>query len=287
MSVIKKLGERVEKEHDQFLRDSQRLEDRSATANGNGGVPVDSTSSDFETLVSKGSAANGSAMPPPSAKATNGQASNSDPWGEDDMWGNMMSGSASAKLQSPTTTTTIMTPSTNMNTSPPPAPILQPNRPSFQARPSKLGTSSLSLSTNTRASTSRTASNPSSLSTQPAKPNYNLTLSSTPMASTTSSAPMFSAPQSFGSPMAPSQPSYASPNYNLGSSLTMSTQTPNLMPTNSSMFSTPLIASTPALPSMSMGGGLLTPSKPAQPTWGGGGQKQLSKADWGDFDPLA
>jgi hypothetical protein len=32
MAVIKKLGDRVEKEHNQFLRDSQRLEDRSATA---------------------------------------------------------------------------------------------------------------------------------------------------------------------------------------------------------------------------------------------------------------
>ena len=30
MDVIKKLGERVEKEHDQYLRDSQRIEDRSA-----------------------------------------------------------------------------------------------------------------------------------------------------------------------------------------------------------------------------------------------------------------
>ena len=38
---------------------------------------------------------------------------------------------------------------------------------------------------------------------------------------------------------------------------------------------------------MSMGG-LLAPSKPAQPQWSGaGGAKQLSKDDWGDFDPLA
>ncbi|KAI6036862.1 hypothetical protein BKA83DRAFT_4168357 [Pisolithus microcarpus] len=34
MTVIRKLGDRVEKEHNQFLRDSQRIEDRSALANG-------------------------------------------------------------------------------------------------------------------------------------------------------------------------------------------------------------------------------------------------------------
>lgn len=44
----------------------------------------------------------------------------------------------------------------------------------------------------------------------------------------------------------------------------------------------------PKAPSMGMGD-LLTPSKPAQPAWGGGAGKngQLSKSDWGDFDPLA
>ena len=56
MDVIKKLGDRVEREHDQYLRDSQRIEDRSATPiNGitnsaaGGGV-------DFESLVGGGSA---------------------------------------------------------------------------------------------------------------------------------------------------------------------------------------------------------------------------------------
>lgn len=34
---------------------------------------------------------------------------------------------------------------------------------------------------------------------------------------------------------------------------------------------------------------VLAPSKPAQPQWPGttGTTKQLSKDDWGDFDPLA
>ncbi|KAG9318237.1 kinase-like domain-containing protein [Chiua virens] len=52
MGVIRKLGERVEKEHNQFLRDSQRIEDQSATANG---VPTPNFDSgvDFETLVGR------------------------------------------------------------------------------------------------------------------------------------------------------------------------------------------------------------------------------------------
>ncbi|TFK67903.1 kinase-like protein [Pluteus cervinus] len=53
MAVIKKLGERVEKEHDQFLRDSQRLEDHSGTATSSSKVQSFSHSVDFESLVSR------------------------------------------------------------------------------------------------------------------------------------------------------------------------------------------------------------------------------------------
>jgi SCY1-like protein 2 len=55
MSVIRKLGERVEKEHNQFLRDSQRIEDRSATANGVAS-PNLNTGVDFESLVGRANA---------------------------------------------------------------------------------------------------------------------------------------------------------------------------------------------------------------------------------------
>lgn len=59
MAVIKKLGERVEKEHNQYLRDSQRHEDRSAmTINGVGSGMGGSQQVDFESLVS-GAGANG------------------------------------------------------------------------------------------------------------------------------------------------------------------------------------------------------------------------------------
>lgn len=73
MAVIRKLGDRVEKEHNQFLRDSQRLEDRSATTNGitppnlNSGI-------DFESLVGRATA---------SAVKT---IDNQNGW-DDDVWG--------------------------------------------------------------------------------------------------------------------------------------------------------------------------------------------------------
>lgn len=58
MSAIKKLGERVEKEHHQFLRDSQRIEDRSATgANGVPGPNNFTGNVDFESLVGRANGA--------------------------------------------------------------------------------------------------------------------------------------------------------------------------------------------------------------------------------------
>lgn len=54
MLVIKKLGDRVEKEHDQFLRDSQRLEDRSAMAvNGASSSKNYMGNVDFASLVGR------------------------------------------------------------------------------------------------------------------------------------------------------------------------------------------------------------------------------------------
>lgn len=78
MDVIRKLGERVEKEHDQFLRDSQRLEDRSSAGTTIGGNGVSSTTNvDFENLVGRASGA--------TVKADTA-VDNHIPW-EDDVWG--------------------------------------------------------------------------------------------------------------------------------------------------------------------------------------------------------
>lgn len=80
MGVIKKLGDRVEKEHDQFLRDSQRIEDRSATAvNGSLNGLTTRGGMDFETLV--GGAGAGSIK---ADTELNGN------W-EDDVWGSILS----------------------------------------------------------------------------------------------------------------------------------------------------------------------------------------------------
>ena len=80
MVVIRKLGDRVEKEHKQFLRDSQRLEDRSATAvEGIQGGPTFGGTVDFESLVGR---ANG-----PMVKADT-VIDNSASW-DDDVWGSI------------------------------------------------------------------------------------------------------------------------------------------------------------------------------------------------------
>ena len=82
MSVIKKLGDRVEREHNQFLRDSQRLEDRST-------VPVDGVVSSiaeevsFENLVGQGDG-----VTVKQDTAINGSSKG---WDEDDVWGSIFS----------------------------------------------------------------------------------------------------------------------------------------------------------------------------------------------------
>lgn len=83
MAVIRKLGDRVEKEHDQFLRDSQRLEDRSATANnGAGGTQSFAGSVDFESLVGR---ANGASIKADTVM------DNNKAWDDDDVWQSIFS----------------------------------------------------------------------------------------------------------------------------------------------------------------------------------------------------
>ncbi|KAH9908250.1 kinase-like domain-containing protein [Epithele typhae] len=84
MDVIKKLGDRVEKEHDQYLRDSQRIEDRSAVTSSSS-IPVGANGAvDFESLVGNGS----SSTPASRANATGDAPAPS--W-EDDVWGSIFS----------------------------------------------------------------------------------------------------------------------------------------------------------------------------------------------------
>lgn len=84
MEVIRKLGDRVEREHDQYLRDSQRIEDRSAhTANGTS-TPLGGAV-DFESLVSNASAVSNGNVATVKADTFIDSSKN---W-EDDVWGSI------------------------------------------------------------------------------------------------------------------------------------------------------------------------------------------------------
>lgn len=87
MEVIKKLGERVEKEHDQYLRDSQRIEDRSAiTQNGAHAPKLGSV--DFASLVGGAGGTTAATSTLPTTEANGNGADMS--W-EDDVWGSLLS----------------------------------------------------------------------------------------------------------------------------------------------------------------------------------------------------
>ena len=81
MAVIKKLGDRVEKEHNQFLRDSHRIEDRSSiTTNGVTGTSQLGGPVDFASLVGGAEGATVKAD-----TVMDGNAS----W-DDDVWGSIL-----------------------------------------------------------------------------------------------------------------------------------------------------------------------------------------------------
>jgi len=90
MAVIKKLGDRVEREHGQFLRDSQRLEDRSAIpASGAAPNPVGGDVN-FENLVGRGDG-----VTVKQDTAINGTSKG---WDEDDVWGSIFSSDGSVSV---------------------------------------------------------------------------------------------------------------------------------------------------------------------------------------------
>lgn len=91
MTVIQKLSQRVEKEHAQFLRDSQRLEDRSTTSvSGSSGSQPYGGSVDFENLVGR---ANGASI-----KADTMIDGNKS-W-DNDIWGSIFNGDEVSDLTS-------------------------------------------------------------------------------------------------------------------------------------------------------------------------------------------
>lgn len=87
MTVIKRLGERVEKEHDQYLRDSQRIEDRSALSATNSAGPT-GVAVDFESLVHR----NNGSVPGIAKSQSDGAAGGATASWDDDVWGSIFSG---------------------------------------------------------------------------------------------------------------------------------------------------------------------------------------------------
>lgn len=265
MSVIRRLGDRVEKEHNQFLRDSQRIEDRSATNTNGVTSPAFKSGVDFESLVGR---ANGATVKPDTV--IDGDSSKG--W-DDDVWGTIFSG----------------TPEPSQ--SPPPGPAVSTIQPSVT-----LSSQAHSLPSSPRMSTMPLVSRPSRLG---AKPIPSSTFDSSGFVSSTLHP---SQPNRISSPPAqpqrlasftmppPPLPPPQKPNYNVSLSdfATISpstiTSVPNyvssgyttLQPTSPafSMSSPPLHASP-----LSMGS-ILAPTRPTTTT------RPVSKDDWGDFDPL-
>ncbi|PFH49107.1 hypothetical protein AMATHDRAFT_76388 [Amanita thiersii Skay4041] len=287
MSVIKKLGDRVEKEHNQYLRDSQRIEDRSALASNGGALGNQSfaTTVDFESLVARGSASGSMIQVPVASAATstsNVVSGNGTSW-EDEVWGSIFNDNASTPIVSPTSsviqthapakletvaasaTLTSSSSTLGQRTSSSwtiPPPIAPPSRQTTTSPPSF--SSHLRTTGNTLSPSTPTARK--SFSHQPApKPNYNINLSTIPMSSSSSPPAPLVTP-----PTIPASNAFYNYNNNgrgLGG-----------MPQVNSSFSQPIVQ-----PSM---GGLLAPSKLPQKT-GPLVPRKPSKNDWGEFDPLA
>ncbi|XP_006458297.1 hypothetical protein AGABI2DRAFT_199815 [Agaricus bisporus var. bisporus H97] len=270
MSVIKKLGERVQREHDQFLRDAQRIEDRSSTAVNGVGQPLPVTV-DFESLVGN-----------PRGGGTNVQnsaAGDTASW-DDDVWSSIFTDNPSSSqnvlspAQSPrsvsispaASTTQVTTRSSN---------LFQPSQPS-------------------RLNSSAASSIPSPITTSRKFTTGSQDLFSSLSGSTSPVTKPLSPPIS---KLAPPPNQSAKPNYNISLDSFLTTpstisQPPVIQSNFPPLQSTfqPLQPSTPSLspsitPSQMSGmGGILTPSRPTQSS--SNTLKKASQNDWGDFDPL-
>ncbi|KAI0094049.1 other/SCY1 protein kinase [Irpex rosettiformis] len=263
MEVIHRLSDRVEKEHDQYLRDAQRIEDRSATAINGAIAPSMAGPVDFESLVG--------GNPVHTVKADSAVDTSQQGW-DDDVWGSIFSSQEPA--QSPSFPTHAPPIQPRVQLSPPPSissPPLHASRSAPLSRPPRLGATP--------------ASRPSlnSYSTPP--------ISRPPLAPQTPWASMAASPLVPGTIPRASLSTAPAPNYNISLAATPVMQAPlmeatPIAPTMPVMSAMATMSPQPAFTPTSIGS-ILTPSKPAQPSWSNGASKALSKDDWGDFDPLS
>ncbi|KAJ4488353.1 other/SCY1 protein kinase [Lentinula aciculospora] len=260
MEVIRKLGDRVEKEHNQFLRDSQRLEDRSAIAVDGATITQSFAGSmDFESLVG---GKNGAVQ----TNATGGSVGSAGKtsW-DDDVWGSIFNDT------SPTNNTPALAPlSTTVS------PLPSPPKQYTPVQALKLGGTRPAL-TSAQSFNSPPNFRASSLNSVPPLTSYNT--------SNQSMAPLqpyttFSLPPP---PPLSGGPQPQRPNYDISLPSVQPVPIPVL---GSTVSATTTPAMTPNVMSNSpMMGTLLTPSKPPQPSWNA--SNKSSKDDWGDFDPLS
>ncbi|OCH95578.1 kinase-like protein [Obba rivulosa] len=267
MQVIRTLGDRVEKEHDQYLRDSQRVDRQPLTAvNGSSHLATGGGAVDFESLVSNGTTAtvNADTVIDPSKN-----------W-EDDVWGSIFNnGADTPAIQSPAI--------------PPPVSPLQPqltqSPPQIQSLPS---TPRLTHSVTSSPSSSNVA-----VSATSARLALNRRgLGAKPVSSNTTNSALFDALSA--SPSSTRSSLSTTPTFNSqGQAFQRQPQSQQPAIHNAAINPMPLVpmASSPPPPPFvpATMGSLLAPSRPAQPQWSGSSNaaKQLTKDDWGDFDPLA
>ncbi len=248
MSVIRRLGERVEKEHDQFLRDAQRIEDRSALAANSSNTQSFASTVDFENLVGR------------SGVATNSNTvTENKSWG-DNVWGSIFDDDVGLSFIAHFIPFSCQPLKNSTPLASPTPPIhIQTHVPSESKSEalSQLGMGAqnswtlpppLPPPSNPRSSDVKI--HPTSVNRSPphgapfAKPNYNISLSSTPIPPTPPTTNVYT------------RGSTPLTNQNTGTNVMQPTMT-----------------------------GILTPSKPAQMS--SNTIQKLSKNDWGDFDPLA
>ncbi|KAI9446648.1 other/SCY1 protein kinase [Lactarius indigo] len=292
MAVIRKLSDRVEKEHNQFLRDSQRIEDRSATAaNGADGRQASRGGIDFETLV--GGAGTGT------IKADTELNLN---W-EDDVWGSILS---SGTIETPSISQAVAVhsiPAAPQSTqSLPSSPRVGGSGPLGVAS-SKPPATRISAGSHVLRATSIPPPSPASSSFAPNSSSH-LNVTSQPAQSS-----RLGHPRSSFTPQSPPQqqkPVLSKPNYNISlsdvfattsqqpplaaSPMTPSNQLSQPHPPISGTFSAPAVTPSfsPAFASRPAMGDILTPLKPHQPSLSGfGTNKPTPKDIWNDFDPLA
>lgn len=174
MSVIQKLGQRVEKEHTQYLRDHQRLDERSTMSPTPSMTPDLAQNISFEQLVHRKEAKSGGNPTSPS-------------W-DDDVWGNILGDSKQETARNTNSPHARATPTPVVT--PPVAPIQQLSLGQI-SQASRQGNESKSV-WNATPNASLTMSPSNSSSTRaprqaPMTPNYNINLAPTPPISNTPS----------------------------------------------------------------------------------------------------